>query len=116
MGILDDAKGRLGGAAEWVKDKAEHLGEHTQSAGHTIGEKAAEARSWVGGIAGGRAAGGGAPSPEHRTAAGAAGHDDVERTGGGGDLAAEWVDVTTDPAAGGAHADDTPPDGPQNPL
>ena len=47
MGILDDAKDKLGDAAGWVKDRAEQLGDQAQDAGQSIGEKAADAKHWV---------------------------------------------------------------------
>lgn len=126
MGILDEAKGRLGEAAEWVKDTASHLGESTQGAGRALGERAAEARHRVAGAKGAEADGiGSAPGdadrdePAHDGDAATASH-----SGGGGDFATEWVDVATDPDASGPQADDAtdavdgdePVDGPQNPL
>ena len=83
MGILDDAKGKLGDAAEWVKDKAEHLGEQAPGVGQSLGEKVADARHWVGSKVGGETA------PE-------------THAGGGGTFSApeqpspaeEWVEVT----------------------
>ncbi|WP_425843190.1 hypothetical protein [Agrococcus sp. TSP3-2-1] len=118
MGILDEAKGRLGEAAEWVKDTASHLGESTQGAGRALGERAAEARHRVAGAKGGEGDGG-RDEPSRDGEAATASH-----SGGGGDVATEWVDVATDPDAGGpqaedgtdAAADDEPVDGPQNPL
>ncbi|ERG64804.1 hypothetical protein L332_10135 [Agrococcus pavilionensis RW1] len=122
MGILDEAKGRLGEAAEWVKGTASQLGESTQGAGRALGEKAAEARHRVTGAKGGDGADFGSAQtepardePAHGSTADAASH-----SGGGGDFASEWVDVSTDPHAGGPQADgesgDEPVDGPQNPL
>jgi hypothetical protein len=116
MGILDEAKGRLGDAAEWVKDQASQLGESTQGAGRALGEKAAEARHRV---AGARV---GDNSPAHGAEQGGRDEDATaeapSHSGGGGDFASEWVDVTTDPDAGGPQAaeDDEPVDGPLNPL
>jgi hypothetical protein len=117
MGILDEAKGRLGEAAERVKDAASQLGESTQGVGRALGEKAAEARHRVAGAKGGedtRAVPSDAEFHEHA-------HDETAaRSGGGDDFASEWVDVSTDPDAGGPQADeqtdDEPFDGPQNPL
>lgn len=116
MGILDEAKGRLGEAAEWVKDTASHLGESTQGAGRALGERAAEARHRVAGAKGAEAD---RDEPAHDGDAATASH-----SGGGGDFATEWVDVATDPDASGPQADDAtdaedgdePVDGPQNPL
>lgn len=127
MGILDEAKGRLGEAAEWVKGTASQLGESTQGAGRALGEKAAEARHRVAGAKGGEGDGSDAAQGDADDAQGDAGDaqahgtaEPVSHSGGGGDFASEWVDVSTDPAAGGPQADeeggDEPVDGPQNPL
>lgn len=91
MGLLDDAKDKLGDAAEWVKDRAEHLGEQAQGAGQSLGERAADARHWVGS----RVVGDTAPEP-------GAGGDSTpaSRVGGDGTVepsaAQEWVEVTSD--------------------
>ncbi|KAA6430937.1 hypothetical protein FQ330_12280 [Agrococcus sediminis] len=95
MGILDDAKDKLGDAAEWVKDKAENLGEQAQGAGQTLGEKAADARHWAESKLGGDS---GEPQ---RFAGGAA----EERTADGGSFATEWVDASTDQAADAPQAE-----------
>ena len=96
MGILDDAKDKLGGAAEWVKDKAEHLGEQAQGAGQSLGEKAADARHWVGSRVGG--------DEQSDTPLGGEPVEDVRLGGGGGfdsaaaepSAASEWIEITSD--------------------
>ncbi len=85
MGILDDAKDKLGEAAEWVKDKAGHLGEQAQDAAQTLGEKAADARHWVGSRVGSDV------EPDARVAGGGDLHASHEAS-----LAEEWVEVTAD--------------------
>jgi hypothetical protein len=126
MGLLDDAKGRLGNAAEWVKDKTGHLGEHTQGAGQTLGAKAAEARKWVEGRIGGEGSGEGGAGHHGLAEPGAedAAAGDGDRLGGGGDFTSEWVDASADPAMGAPQAGESPAadeatldePGPQNPL
>lgn len=86
MGILDDAKDRLGDAAEWAKDKASNLGEQAHAAGLTVGEKAADARHWVESRVSGDH---GAPDPD-------------ARIGGGGTFATDWVDASERTDAGAA--------------
>lgn len=125
MGLLDDAKGRLGNAAEWVKDKTGHLGERTQGAGQTLGAKAAEARNWVEGRIGGDASG---ESPMGHGLAepgvGEAAEEPAGRLSGAGDFTSEWVDTSADPAMGAPQAGESPAaddaeldePGPQNPL
>ncbi|WP_206447414.1 hypothetical protein [Agrococcus sp. KRD186] len=90
MGILDDAKDKLGDAAGWVKDRAEQIGDQAQDAGQTIGGKAADAKHWVESRVGGADAGSSAPEA---------------RSGGGGEFATEWVDVSTDAGAAAPQAD-----------
>lgn len=124
MGILDEAKGRLGEAAEWVKGTASQLGESTQGAGRALGERAAEARHRVTGAKGGDGAGSAQGEADRAEPAHESTTEGASHSGGGGDFASEWVDVATDPDAGGPQADDAtgdgpadpPIDGPQNPL
>ncbi|SFS06604.1 hypothetical protein SAMN04487783_0851 [Agrococcus baldri] len=94
MGILDDAKDKLGDAAGWVKDRAEQIGDQAQDAGQTIGGKAADAKHWVESRVGGSDAGN--PTPE-------------ARSGGGGEFATDWVDVSTDDSADAPQADAVEP-------
>ncbi|WP_306232524.1 hypothetical protein [Agrococcus beijingensis] len=95
MGILDDAKDKLGDAAEWVKDKAQDLGEHAHDAGQTLGEKAAEAKNWVEGQIGSGAADAGSDAPAAGSEAPSTGSGAPEaRAAGGGDFTTEWVEAT----------------------
>jgi len=108
MGFLDEAKDKLGDAAEWVKDKAGHLGEQAQGAGHSLGEKAADARHWVGSKVVGETAPdtplGGQVVPESQSIGDASA--DAHVGGGGtfdaapvqGSAATEWVEITGDGA------------------
>lgn len=89
MGILDDAKDKLGDAAGWVKDRAEQIGDQAQDAGQTIGEKAADAKHWV----------------ESRVSGADADDAEVTRAGGGGEFASEWVDASTDASTDAPQAD-----------
>ena len=90
MGILDDAKDKLGDAAEWVKDRAEHIGDQAQDAGQTIGGKAADAKHWV----------------ESRVTGDAA-DDAPARTGGGGEFTAAGSDASADAVTDAPQADGT---------
>ncbi|WP_413318584.1 hypothetical protein AA0Z99_00910 [Agrococcus sp. 1P02AA] len=83
MGILDDAKGKLGDAAGWVKDRADQIGDQAHGAGQTIGERAADAKHWVETRIGSGEADAGSP---------------VERTGGGGDFARTSEAADDEPA------------------
>ncbi|WP_072314296.1 hypothetical protein [Agrococcus sp. Marseille-P2731] len=84
MGILDDAKGKLGDAAGWVKDRADQIGDQAHGAGHSIGERAADAKHWV----------------ESRISSGETEEKPTfERTGGGGDFAHASADASDEAAA-----------------
>ena len=100
MGLLDDAKDKLGDAAEWVKDKAEHLGGQAQGAGQSLGEKAADARHWVGSKVGSDAEPGthvgGGGTFGGSTAESAAAPTTASSATAGPSAAEEWVEVTSD--------------------
>lgn len=73
MGFLDEAKDRLGEAAEWVHDTATGRGREDEGADPTLGERAADAA---------------------RAAEGRVGGAQPERTGGGGSFATEWAEAS----------------------
>lgn len=109
MGILDDAKDKLGDAAGWVKDRAEQIGDQAQGTGQSLGGKAADARHWVETRIGGERApesSGAAPQAPESSSAGE--HAPESRTGGGGDFTNEWVDASTDSSADAPQADPGP--------
>lgn len=124
MGLLDDAKDKLGDAAEWVKDKAGHLGEQAQGAGQSLGEKAADARHWVGSKVGSddepsaHAGGGGtfggaseeSPAQESSTEE----SSPATPLADGPSPAEEWVEVTSDGSTvdAGSDASDAAGDAP----
>lgn len=114
MGILDDAKDRLGDAAGWAKEQAERLGDRAGDAGQAIGAGAAEAAHWARERIAAAQPGDGVDSVD---ASGAA-HDGPQPGGGpgvpsgepsadGGVPATEWVEQSRDHAA--SHADEQPP-------
>ncbi len=113
MGILDDAKDRLGDAAGWAKEQAERLGDRAGDAGQAIGAGAAEAAHWA------RERIAAAQPGDRVDDAGASGAAlDGARSGGGpgapsadgGVPATEWVEQSRDHAEphAGAHADEHP--------
>lgn len=99
MGILDDAKDKLGDAAGWVADRAERIGDQAQDAGQTIGEKAADAKHWVESRVGSR---------DHHESAAFEPASAADFSGGGGDFAGEAADASAD--AGADAADGTASD------
>ena len=109
MGILDDAKDKLGDAAGWVKDRAEQIGDQAQGTGQSLGGKAADAKHWVETRIGGEQApeapsAAGHPSESQSTGT----HAPASHTGGGGDFTSEWVDASTDSSADAPQADPGP--------
>lgn len=114
MGLLDDAKDKLGDAAEWVKDKAEHLGDQAQGAGQSLGEKAADARHWVGSKVGGDAeadarVGGGGTFGGPTADSSAEAPTTAASATAGPSLTDEWVEVTSDGSTVDAGASDPSP-------
>lgn len=117
MGILDDAKDRLGDAAGWAKEQAERLGDRAGDAGQAIGAGAAEAAHWAreriaAAQPGDRVddAGASGAALDGARSGGGPGAPSGEPSADGGVPATEWVEQSRDHAEphAGAHADEHP--------